>query len=65
MKKPPRDKDEEIVDKWIFIRYMIVGLYVGIATTGIFIYYYCYYDWSDHEHDMISFGELRNWTKCS
>ena len=64
MQKPPRSKDEDIVDAWIFTRYMIVGLYVGIATAGIFIYYYVAYDWADHEHSIISLDVLRNWTKC-
>lgn len=44
---------------------MIVGVYVGMATAGIFIYYYCFYDWADHEHTLISLSTLRNWTKCS
>lgn len=43
---------------------MIVGLYVGIATVSIFVYYYCYYSWSNNNHTILSFYELRNWTKC-
>ena len=55
LKRPPRKKDEKIVDRWIFTRYMIVGLYVGIATAGIFIYYYCNYDWSNYQHSLVTF----------
>ncbi len=64
LKKPPRDPNEELVGRWIFFRYMVVGVYVGVATAGIFVYYYCYYDWSDEPHSIISFNELRNWSKC-
>ena len=65
MRRPPRKTGEKIVNTWIFIRYMVVGLYVGLATSGIFIYYYTSYDWADHAHSIISLSELRNWTKCA
>ena len=55
LRRPPRKKDEKIVDRWIFTRYMIVGVYVGIATAGIFIYYYCNYDWSNYQHSLVTF----------
>lgn len=64
MKRNPRKKDDKIVDSWIFMRYVIIGTYVGIATSGIFIYYYTKYNWSSEMHTLISFSELRNWTKC-
>lgn len=46
MTKPPRKNDEGIISGWIFIRYLIIGLYVGIATVGIFVYWYTSYTWS-------------------
>jgi len=58
MKRHPRKTGEQIVNTWIFIRYMIVGIYVGLATSGIFIYYYTSYGWSDHAHTLISLSEL-------
>lgn len=64
MRRSPRKKDDKIVDNWIFIRYIIIGTYVGIATSGIFIYYYTSYNWSTEVHSLVSFSELRNWTKC-
>jgi Ca2+ transporting ATPase len=30
--KKPRKKDEKLLDKWMIIRYLIVGFYVGAAT---------------------------------
>ena len=44
---------------------MVVGVYVGLATSMIFVYYYTSYDWSAEQHTLISFSELRNWHKCS
>ena len=65
MRRGPRRKDDKIVDSWIFMRYIIVGIYVGLATTGIFVYYYTSYDWADHTHSMVSYSQLSNWTKCN
>ena len=65
MIKPPRNKDEPLVDKWVFLRYLIIGTYVGLATIGIFIYWFIAYDWADYPHTLISYQQLTNWTKCS
>ncbi len=65
MVRPPRKRDDKIVDSWIFTRYMIIGTYVGVATVGIFVYYYCYYSWADHAHSIISLSQLRNWAHCT
>jgi Ca2+-transporting ATPase len=43
---------------------MIVGLYVGFATVGIFAYWYIYYDWSEYGHPLVQFTQLANWGKC-
>ena len=31
---------EALISRWTFIRYIIVGLYVGAATVGIFVMWY-------------------------
>lgn len=54
MKKPPRNPDEPIISGWIFFRYMLIGLYVGIATVGIFIYWFVYYQGLDG-HTLVTF----------
>lgn len=64
MKKKPRSKDEALISRWTMVRFMVIGAYVGIATVGIFIYWYCYYDWADYEHQLVQLNQLRNWTKC-
>lgn len=43
MNRKPRSKDEKIVDKWTFTRYIVIGIYVGIATVSAFIFYYTSY----------------------
>jgi len=43
MEKPPRRSDDVLIDGWVFTRYMIIGIYVGIATVGIFVYWYTTY----------------------
>jgi len=64
MKKPPRRSDDQLITPWVFFRYMIVGLYVGLATVGVFVYWYVAYDWSEYGQPLISFAHLRNWGKC-
>lgn len=36
----PCSMDEPIVNGWLFIRYLVVGLYVGLATAAGFIWWY-------------------------
>ena len=45
MTRRPRDKSDKLINNWVFFRYMVVGLYVGFATVGVFAYYFMYYDW--------------------
>lgn len=39
MRQGPRDKNEALVGRWLFIRYMIIGSYVGLATIGGFLWF--------------------------
>ena len=64
MLKKPRRRGEKIVDNWILMRYLVVGLYVGFATTGIFVYCYTSYTWTNENHSLTSFWQLRNWGTC-
>lgn len=64
MQKPPRGKDDNLISGWVFFRYMVVGLYVGFATVGIFIYWYTL-DVASDGHTLVSFTSLMTWGKCS
>jgi Ca2+-transporting ATPase len=65
MRRPPRDKTEPLINGWVFFRYMVVGLYVGFATVGIFVYWYLWYDWADDQHTLVTFDQLSTWGQCT
>ncbi len=56
MKQPPRPSDEPIMTPWLITRYCLTGLYVGIATVGIFVSHYL--------NHGVSLSELSKWGKC-
>lgn len=64
MKKPPRKFDEPLISGFVMFRYFAVGAYVGIATVGVFLYWYIFYDWSEYNHQLVPFDKLRNFTEC-
>lgn len=69
MKKPPRRSDDALISPYVFLRYAVIGLYVGLATVGIFaIWYTCPsflgIDLSADGHSVISFSELTSWGEC-
>jgi Ca2+-transporting ATPase len=63
MKKPPRKGDDNLISNWVFFRYMVVGMYVGLATVGIFVWWYCYAETGDG-HTLVTFSQLSNWSQC-
>jgi len=64
MTKLPRREDDNIIGGWNLVRFLIVGIYIGIATVGIFVYWYVAYDWSGYDQPIVSFYQLRNWSEC-
>lgn len=65
MERPPRKADDQLITQWVFFRYMVIGLYVGFATVGVFAYWYMYYDWAGDGHTLVTYEQLSNWGKCS
>jgi len=65
MLKPPRRKDDMLISGWVFFRYMFVGLYVGFATVGIFVYWYLFDTNSYDGHTLVSYDMLSHWGKCT
>ncbi|XP_020086089.1 calcium-transporting ATPase 1, endoplasmic reticulum-type-like [Ananas comosus] len=70
MKKPPRRSDDSLITPWILFRYMVIGLYVGIATVGIFIIWYTHgsfmgIDLTGDGHTLVTYSQLSNWGQCS
>jgi P-type Ca2+ transporter type 2A len=44
MRVPPRNRREPLVSKWLFVRYMIIGTYVGIATVAGYAWWFMFYE---------------------
>ncbi|KAJ4969895.1 hypothetical protein NE237_002994 [Protea cynaroides] len=70
MKKPPRKSNDSLITAWILFRYLVIGLYVGIATVGVFIIWYTHgsfmgIDLSKDGHTLVSYSQLSNWGQCS
>lgn len=61
MKRPPRNKNEPIVSLWLFIRYCIIGIYIGIGTIFGYVWWFVYY----FEGPRITFNELSRYHYCS
>ena len=44
---------------------MVIGLYVGFATVGIFIYWYVLDGNAPDGHSLVSLQQLMTWGKCA
>jgi len=42
MQKKPRGRTESIINGWMFFRYLVIGIYVGIGTILGYIWYFLY-----------------------
>ncbi|CAL5388127.1 unnamed protein product [Camellia sinensis] len=70
MKKPPRRSDDMLISPWTLFRYLVIGLYVGMATVGVFIIWYTHgsflgIDLSGDGHTLVTYSQLANWGQCS
>lgn len=69
MEKPPRKSDEMLITPWVFLRYMIIGVYVGLATVGAFCSWYMFdsfmgIDLSADGHTTVTWHQLTHWEEC-
>ncbi|XP_052178882.1 calcium-transporting ATPase 1, endoplasmic reticulum-type-like [Diospyros lotus] len=69
MRKPPRRSDDSLISAWILFRYLLIGLYVGLATVGIFIIWYTHDSFfgislSGDGHSLVTYSQLANWGQC-
>lgn len=64
MIRPPRDQNDGIVDAFLVIRYFATGIYVGLGTVGVFLYWYLYYEGASDGHQLVQFSQLSNWAEC-
>lgn len=63
MRKPPRKSDEALISNWIYLRFAVVGCYVGMATVGVFVFWYTMANSGDG-HTLVTFAQLSSWTEC-
>jgi Ca2+ transporting ATPase len=61
MNRPPRKRDEPLVDGWLFFRYMVIGTYVGLATVGGYAWWFMFFE----SGPQISFYQLSHFHRCS
>ena len=80
MKHPPRGEDDVLINNWVFFRYMVIGMYVGFATVGVFVFWFVFYvDFvnylgpelmaklgSEYDgHSMVTYEQLTHWGHCT
>ncbi|KAK0240283.1 Ca-transporting ATPase [Armillaria nabsnona] len=61
MRVPPRNSREPLVGSWLFVRYMVIGMYVGCATVFGYAWWFMFYT----NGPQISFYELTHFHQCS
>ncbi|CAH0001052.1 unnamed protein product [Clonostachys byssicola] len=61
MKRQPRKRDEVLIGGWLFIRYLVIGTYVGLATVAGYAWWFMY----NPEGPQISFHHLSKFHHCS
>jgi len=60
MNYPPRGVNDPIIDRAMFLRYMVVGVYVGIATVGSFAYWFTYFG----DGPQVTWAQLTSFHSC-
>ncbi|KAL2548822.1 Calcium-transporting ATPase 3 [Forsythia ovata] len=61
MKAKPRKVNEAFVTGWLFFRYLVIGVYVGIATVAGFVWWFVYSD----NGPKLPYTELMNFDSCT
>ncbi|CAL1704224.1 unnamed protein product [Somion occarium] len=61
MRVPPRNSREPLIGKWLFFRYLVVGIYVGVATVAGYAWWFTTYAGGP----QISFYQLTHFHHCS
>ena len=60
MRRRPRGMDDRIVDEWLFVRYLVVGMYVGFATVGAFAWWFTSYELGPR----LTWNQLASFQSC-
>ena len=60
MHVPPRKRNDSLVSQWMLVRYMIIGVYIGIATVLGYAWWFVAYS----DGPQISVYQLTHFHKC-
>lgn len=60
MTQKPRGLEDSIIDQWMFIRYMVIGTYVGVGTVGGFAWWYLFCS----AGPQMTWFDLRHFNTC-
>jgi len=60
MRVPPRNAKEPLIGKWLFFRYLVIGIYVGFATVFGYAWWFVYYSGGPQItfHQLVSGSDL-------
>jgi Ca2+ transporting ATPase len=61
MKKPPRSVKDPLISRWLFLRYLVIGVYVGVATVAAATWWFAIYGGGP----QVSFYQLRHHLQCT
>jgi len=61
MRRAPRKRDEPLVGGWLFFRYLVIGMYVGIATVGGYAWWFMF----NSDGPQITFSQLTRFHRCT
>ncbi|PFH38733.1 sarco/endoplasmic reticulum Ca2+-ATPase [Besnoitia besnoiti] len=65
MKREPRHREDKLISGRIFLRYMLIGIYVGFSTVGIFVSWFVTgVDMVSDPHTLVSMQQLMHWNQC-
>ncbi|KAG5983664.1 hypothetical protein E4U55_007588 [Claviceps digitariae] len=61
MRRQPRKRDEPLIGGWLFLRYLIIGTYVGLATVAGYAWWFMY----NPQGPQITFRQLSRFHHCT
>ncbi|WFD20027.1 P-type Ca(2+) transporter [Malassezia caprae] len=61
MRLPPRKRDEPLITQWMFVRYLLIGVYVGVATILGYGWWFVFYE----NGPQISVYQLTHFHRCT
>eukprot|EP00891_Asterochloris_glomerata_P003373 jgi/Astpho2/3373/e_gw1.00054.11.1_t len=61
MRTKPRKQTDSIVNRWLAVRYLVIGLYVGVATVAGSVWWHLYYQGGPR----LTWRQLTSFQSCS